>query len=237
MRRRRRNPWKRFAYAAAGALALAVLLLQGWYFAQVLWWVSHDPTSSAFMTERLAELRQRDPHARLRQRWLPYDRISVYLKRAVIASEDARFVSHHGFDWEAIRGAAEKDAREGRLAAGASTITQQLARNLLLSSRRSWLRKGEEAVITVMLESTMSKRRILELYLNLAEWGPRGVFGAAAAARYHFGVPAAALSREQAAWLAAILPDPGRYERGRMTPYLARRVAVILRRMPLARIP
>jgi monofunctional biosynthetic peptidoglycan transglycosylase len=120
--------------------------------------------------------------------------------------------------------------------AGASTISQQLAKNLFLSGERSWLRKGQEAIITWMLESTLSKRRILELYLNVAEWGD-GVFGAEAAARYHFGVSAAALTPEQAAWLAVILPSPRRYERGRVTPYLAGRVATILGRMGAVHIP
>jgi monofunctional biosynthetic peptidoglycan transglycosylase len=120
--------------------------------------------------------------------------------------------------------------------AGASTISQQLAKNLLLSGERTWLRKGEEAAITWMLESTMSKRRILELYLNVAEWGD-GIFGAEAAARHHFGVLAAALGPEQAAWLAAILPSPRRYDRGRTTAYLAERIATIRARMPMAQIP
>jgi monofunctional biosynthetic peptidoglycan transglycosylase len=120
--------------------------------------------------------------------------------------------------------------------AGASTISQQLAKNLFLSGERTWMRKGEEAVITWMLEATMSKRRILELYLNFAEWGD-GIFGAEAAARHHFGVPASVLDAEQAAWLAAILPSPSRYDRGHTTHYLAGRVRTILARMPAAQIP
>jgi monofunctional biosynthetic peptidoglycan transglycosylase len=167
---------------------------------------------------------------------VPYARISNHLKRAVVAAEDARFLDHEGFDWEAIQKAMAKNERRGRIVVGASTISQQLAKNLFLSGSRSWLRKGEEALITWMLEASMSKRRILELYLNFAEWG-EGVFGAEAAARYHFGVPAAALSAEQAAWLAAILPSPRRYERGRATSYIDRRVGTILARMPAAQIP
>jgi monofunctional biosynthetic peptidoglycan transglycosylase len=154
----------------------------------------------------------------------------VHLKRAVVVAEDARFVAHDGFDWEAIQEAMAKNQREGRVVAGASTITQQLAKNLFLSGERSWLRKGQEAIITWMLENTMTKRRILELYLNVAEWGD-GVFGAEAAARHHFGVSAAALDAGQAAWLAAILPSPRRYARGRTTPYIDGRVAHILTRM------
>jgi monofunctional biosynthetic peptidoglycan transglycosylase len=135
-----------------------------------------------------------------------------------------------------IQKAIERNERSGKVVAGASTISQQLAKNLFLSGERSWLRKGEEAIITWMLEHTLSKRRILELYLNVAEWGDT-VFGAQAAARYHFGEPASALTAEQAAWLAAILPTPRRYERGRLTPYLAGRVNTILDRMGAVQIP
>jgi len=120
--------------------------------------------------------------------------------------------------------------------AGASTISQQLAKNLFLSGERSWLRKAQEAAITWMLERTMSKRRILELYLNVAEWG-QGVFGAEAAARYHFGIPASALGPEHAAWMAVILPSPRQYERGKMTPYLLDRASTIYTRMGEAQIP
>jgi monofunctional biosynthetic peptidoglycan transglycosylase len=176
------------------------------------------------------------PGARLRHTWVPYSRISEHLKRAVVAAEDAKFLDHEGFDWEAIQRAIDKNERRGRVVAGASTITQQLAKNLFLSGSRSWLRKGQEALITWMMERTMSKRRILELYLNVAEWG-EGIFGAEAAARYHFGIPAAALSAEQSAWLAAILPSPKRYERGRETPYIAGRIATISSRMSGAQIP
>jgi len=230
-----RLAWKGLRYGLA-ALALVVLLAQAWFYAHVLWWNTHNPTSTAFMREQLERMREKDPHARLQQRWVPYTRISVNLKRAVVASEDAKFLDHAGFDWEAIEKAIEKNERRGKIVAGASTISQQLARNLLLSGERTWLRKGEEAAITWMLESTMSKRRILELYLNVAEWGD-GIFGAEAAARYHFGVSAAQLGPEQAAWLAAILPSPRRYARGRMTAYLAGRIATIRARMPMAEIP
>ncbi|MGA8005945.1 MAG: monofunctional biosynthetic peptidoglycan transglycosylase [Burkholderiales bacterium] len=227
--------WKSLRYGLA-ALALALLLIQAWFFAHVLWWNTHNPTSTAFMREQLERVREKDPRARLQRRWVPYALISANLKRAVVASEDAKFLDHAGFDWEAIEKAIEKNERRGKIVAGASTISQQLARNLLLSGERTWVRKGEEAAITWMLESTMSKRRILELYLNVAEWGD-GIFGAEAAARHHFGVSAAQLGPEQAAWLAAILPSPRRYDRGRMTAYLAERIATIRARMPAAQIP
>lgn len=221
---------------AAALVAAVFVALQAWFYAQVLWLRSHDPAQSAFMQERLVQLREHDPKARLQHRWVPYARISANLKRAVVAAEDAKFLDHQGFDWEAIQKAIEKNEREGRVVAGASTISQQLAKNLFLSGERTWARKGEEALITWMLESTLSKRRILELYLNFAEWG-EGIFGAEAAARHHFGVSAAALTPEQSAWLAAILPSPMRYDRGYTTRYLAGRVRTILARMPAAQIP
>jgi len=230
-----RKSWKVFSYGLA-ALAFAVLVAQAWFYAHVLWWSTHNPTSTAFMREQFERLRAKDPHARLQQHWVSYSHISVHLKRAVVAAEDAKFIDHAGFDWEAIEKAIEKNERRGRVVAGASTISQQLAKNLFLSGERTWLRKGEEAAITWMLESTMSKRRILELYLNFAEWGD-GIYGAEAAARHHFGVSAAALGPEQSAWLAAILPSPSRYERGHTTAYLAGRIATIRARMPMAQIP
>ena len=223
-------------WIALGALVVAVLAVQGWFYVQILWWRSNEPASSAFMQARLERLREKEPRAQLRHQWAPYERISAQLKRAVIAAEDAKFVGHEGFDWEAISKALEKNEKKGRVVSGASTISQQLAKNLFLSGERSWLRKGEEAVITWMLESTLGKRRILELYLNFAEWGD-GVFGAEAAARYHFGVSASALSAPQAAYLAAILPSPRRNVAGHVTPYVASRIETILARMPAAQIP
>jgi monofunctional biosynthetic peptidoglycan transglycosylase len=230
-----RIAWKAFCYAL-GAAVLVVVLVQAWFYARVLWWNRYEPATSAFMEARFARLREKDPKAKLLHRWVPYERISTHLKRAVIAAEDARFVGHEGFDWQAISKAIERNEKKGRIVTGASTISQQLAKNLFLSGERSWLRKGQEAAITWMLESAMSKRRILELYLNFAEWG-EGVFGAEAAARYHFGTTAASLSAEQAAYLAAILPSPRRYAAGRQTPYIQGRIDTIRARMPGAQIP
>ncbi len=227
--------WKAFSYTLGG-LVLAFLLAQLWFFAHIVYWSEYPPSATAFMERRLEALREKNPRARLEHQWVPYERISPSLKRAVVAAEDARFLDHEGFDWEMIEKAMVKNEQRGRIVAGASTISQQLAKNLFLSGERSWLRKGEETVITWMLEHVLSKRRILELYLNVAEWGD-AVFGAEAAARHHFGVSAAALSPEQAAWLAAILPSPRRYDRGRLTTYLAGRVDTILGRMPAAQIP
>ena len=227
--------WKAFSYTL-GALVISLVAVQVWYYGHILYWSKYPPASTAFMDRSLHALQEKDPQARLRHQWVPYDRISPSLKRAVVAAEDARFLDHEGFDWEMIQKAMAKNEKRGRVVAGASTISQQLAKNLFLSGERSWLRKGEEAIITWMLEDLLSKRRILELYLNFAEWG-EGVFGAEAAARYHFGVPASALTAEQAAWLAVILPSPRRYQRGRLTPYLAGRIDTVLSRMGSAQIP
>jgi monofunctional glycosyltransferase len=223
--------WKAFCYGL-GAAVLAVIGVQLWFLAQLIYWNSFNPASTAFMERYAAN----HPRVRLRHAWVPYERISAHLKRAVVAAEDAKFLDHEGFDWEAIHKAMQKNEKHGKLVAGASTISQQLAKNLFLSGERSWLRKGQEALITWMMERTLSKRRILELYLNLAEWG-EGVFGAEAAAHYHFGVPAAALTAEQSAWLAAILPSPRRYSRGRTTPYVEGRLSTILFRATAAQIP
>jgi monofunctional biosynthetic peptidoglycan transglycosylase len=212
------------------------VLVQGWFFARVLWLRDHDPRETSFMAQRLAAMRETSPDATLRFAWVPYERISVHLKRAVIAAEDARFAEHEGFDWDGIQKAIEKNQRRGRTVAGGSTISQQLAKNLFLSGERSLIRKGQEALITLMLEAALDKRRILELYLNVAEWG-EGVFGAEAAARHYFGVGAGQLSPAQAARLAAMLPRPRYYDRNRGSPYLAAYAQRILARMPTAQVP
>jgi len=220
------------------ALLAALLLLLFWQailFTQVIWWSRFDPGSTSFMRMRLAELRQTDPKATLRHQWVPYERISVHLKRAVVAAEDDRFLDHEGFDWEGIQRALERNERKGRLAAGGSTISQQLAKNLFLSPSRSWLRKAQEAVITVMIERTWDKRRILEVYLNVVEWG-NGLFGAEAAARRYYGVPASQLGPGQAARLAVMLPNPRRYEHN-YGPRLAAHADRIQRRMTASQVP
>jgi monofunctional biosynthetic peptidoglycan transglycosylase len=153
-----------------------------------------------------------------------------------VAAEDGKFLDHEGFDWEAIQKAYEKNQKKGKYVAGGSTISQQLAKNLFLSSRKTPWRKAEEALITVLLEQMWSKRRILEVYLNIIEWG-NGVFGAEAAARHYYGIGAGQLGPEQAARLAAIVPNPRFYDRNRNTPGIARKSGVILERMPGAQIP
>lgn len=227
--------WKGFSYTL-GVMFIALLLYQGWFAAHIWYWVGHNPQSTSFMQARLERMRAKNPNAQLQQRWISYGRISVELKRAVIVAEDAKFSEHDGFDWEGIQKALEKNQRRGRVVAGGSTISQQLAKNLFLSGEKSLWRKGQEAVITWMLESLMDKERIFEIYLNVAEWG-EGVFGAEAAARHYFNVSAASLNSEQAAQLAAMLPRPLYYERNRNSEFLQRYSATIHARMPSAELP
>jgi monofunctional biosynthetic peptidoglycan transglycosylase len=185
-----------------------------------------NPVSTALMDARLAD----SPSASRLWIWVPLSRISRHLQQAVIVSEDAAFFEHEGFDWEGIWQAALRDLKRGELHRGGSTITQQLAKNLYLSSDKSVIRKVHEALITRSLEHRLTKKRILEIYLNVAEWG-RGIYGAEAAARHHFNKSAADVSAEEAAILAAMLPSPQRYDPLRMTPYLAKRQQQILRWM------
>ncbi|HWA12559.1 MAG TPA: monofunctional biosynthetic peptidoglycan transglycosylase [Burkholderiales bacterium] len=227
--------WRWFARALLVVIA-AVVVYEFWTFGHVVWWVWFNPSTSAFMEDRLEVLQEKNPDAELRHKWVPYNRISIHLKRALIAAEDAKFLDHDGFDWEAIQKAYEKNLKKGKVVAGGSTISQQLAKNLFLSGRRTPWRKAQEALITVMIEHTMSKQRIFEIYLNIIEWG-NGVFGAEAAARYYYRTSAANLTAEQAARLAAMVPRPRFYDRVRATPLLERRTWIILDRMGDAQVP
>ncbi|MBU1237072.1 MAG: monofunctional biosynthetic peptidoglycan transglycosylase [Gammaproteobacteria bacterium] len=218
-----------------GLIALLVLW-QGWYLAWVVWWRWFDPDMTAFMSHRLEQLQEKRPNAELRHQWVPYAHISSNLKRAVIAAEDDKFIDHEGFDWEGMQKALEKNLKKGKVVAGGSTISQQLAKNLFLSATKSPWRKAQEAVITVWLELLWDKRRILEVYLNSVEWG-QGVFGAEAAARRYYGTHAGNLSTDQAARLAVMLPAPRRFERNRYSEFMNRRTQLILARMPYSEIP
>ena len=220
-------------------LALAILFMlfyQFWLFAHVWYWVNHNPDSTAFMESRLIEMRKTDPDAKIIHVWVPYGRISNNLKRALIAAEDAKFLDHEGFDWEGIQKAYEKDLKKGKIVAGGSTISQQLAKNLFLSGRRTPWRKLQEGLITVMIEHMMNKRRIFELYLNSIEWG-NGVFGAEAAALHYYGIDAAHLSAYQAARMAAMVPNPRYYDRHRNSAWLSKKTGILLSRMNSAQIP
>jgi monofunctional biosynthetic peptidoglycan transglycosylase len=218
------------------ALLVLVLLYQLWIFLHIVWWRWYNPASSAFMVDRLEKLQEKNPKARLRHKWVPYDKVSLNLKRALVAAEDANFMEHEGFDWDAIQRAYEKNVKKGKVVAGGSTISQQLAKNMFLSARRSPWRKLQEALITVMIETVLDKRRIFEIYLNIIEWG-NGVFGCEAAARHYFGRSAATLDAWEAARMAAMVPNPRYYDRNRGTPFLDKKTNLILGRMPSAEVP
>ncbi|MEO1075265.1 MAG: monofunctional biosynthetic peptidoglycan transglycosylase [Bacteroidota bacterium] len=211
------------------SVRLVVWLVAGYFLACALLIAAYrvvDPPFTTVHLERWVESWSTDSAYDYRRDIVPLAEISDQLERAVVASEDARFYQHHGFDWVEIGKAREEAARGGRLR-GASTITQQLAKNLFLTTDRSWLRKAAEVPLAVVIELLLPKERILELYLNSIEWGPDGVFGAEAAAQVHYGLTAAQLSRNQAARLAAIIPAPRTRQ-----PHAADRTAqFILRRM------
>ncbi len=212
-------------------LPSALLSLYWWAtLPDVSWLAKHNPTETALIDTRRAQAREQGRTLRPRWIWVSMSRISPFLQRAVVATEDASFFQHEGFDWEGIKDAAVYNLEAGEFKRGGSTITQQLAKNLYLSSERSLLRKAKEALITRALEHELTKRRILELYLNVAEWG-HGIFGAEAASRHHFGKSAAELTMEEAALLAAILPSPRRYDPLRPTKYLRSRQQHILHRI------
>ena len=232
MKKNKRTLWWRVVLA----LLVFILLYQLWLLLHVWWWVDHNPDTSAFMEAQEKVLQSKHPEAEITHRWVPYKRISNHLKRAVIAAEDAKFVEHEGFDWDGIQYAFQKNLKQGKIVAGGSTISQQLAKNLFLSGRKTPWRKLEEAMITVMLENLMSKRRILEIYLNVIEWG-NGVFGAEAAARHYYKTSAAGLDPDQAAKLAPMVPNPRFYDKHRSAKGLAKKTGIILARMNQAEVP
>jgi monofunctional biosynthetic peptidoglycan transglycosylase len=194
-----------------------------------MWNLSDEnPASTAFMKYREKQWRASESAVQVRWTWVEFSRISPNLKRAVVVAEDSTFWQHSGFDWEGIRIALDKNIARRSLSVGGSSITQQLAKNLYLSPEKSIIRKLQEAILAWRLERNLSKERILEIYLNVAEWG-KGIYGAEAAARYYFGVSAANLSKSQAATLAVMLPDPLRRSPDSRT--VQRLSNIILRRM------
>ena len=220
--RKSRRTW---LYRILGFIAALVLVFYVGAVATLfaLRWI--NPPFTAVQAERRMESWiHRTPYHK-RYVFVPLSRISLDFQHAVIAAEDSRFYQHHGFDWEEVRNAVEEEREDGRLR-GASTLTQQLVKNLFLSTSRSFIRKGIEFTLVPMAEYILGKRRILELYLNVVEWGP-GVWGAQESAEYHYGIAAARVGREQGARLAAILPSPLRRKPPRMTQYSE----VILERM------
>ncbi|GAB3648081.1 monofunctional biosynthetic peptidoglycan transglycosylase [Ramlibacter alkalitolerans] len=235
-----------------GLVLIAFVALQAFFVGRIALMAVVDPQSTSFQRSEAWRIATEKDRLRWSQRWVAYPQISDNLKRAVIASEDDGFVYHDGVDWDALEKAWERNAkaeekasRRAQLAPstarppkiyGGSTISQQLAKNLLLSGERSFLRKGQEFVLTMALEHTLSKERILEIYLNSVEWGD-GVFGAEAAAQHYFRKPASRLSAYEAARLAVMLPQPKRFEKMPGSKYLAGRTATIVARMRAAELP
>lgn len=216
-------------------LLLILVVYQLWILAHLVLWKWVNPSETRFMAIRLSELRESNPEARLQHQWVDYGQISQHLKRAVVAAEDDRFMQHRGFDLRGIEYALKKNQRKGQSVAGGSSITQQLAKNLFLTPSRSYVRKAEEALITLMIELLWDKQRILEVYLNVVEWG-NGVFGAEAAARHYYRVPAAQIGPSAAARLAVMLPNPRQYEKA-MPAWVIRHASRVQARMRHSQIP
>jgi monofunctional biosynthetic peptidoglycan transglycosylase len=219
--------------------------LQVFFVARIAMMRYVDPGSTAFQRSELGRLNHKYPAVRWSQQWVAHPKLPVHIQRAVIASEDDIFASHTGVQWEALERAWSKNARAEVKAqaknqtpkvVGGSTITQQLAKNLFLSSERTFFRKAQELVLTIALEQCLSKQRILDIYLNNVEWG-QGVFGVEAAARHYYGLSASELSAAQAARLAVMLPRPKYYEKFPRSPYLNDRASTILARMPMVALP
>jgi monofunctional glycosyltransferase len=236
--------------AVVGAIAYEAIML-----VLVVRLRNGNPASTSLIDTRIKEAEAKGQQPHREQVWVPLDKISSNLQRAVLAGEDTNFMTHHGFDYEAIQKAFEQAQRESAKQAkaegedddwlpnlpefkrGGSTISQQLAKNLYLSSQRSFLRKGQEAALTIMLERTLTKRRILEIYLNVIEWGD-GIYGAEAAAQHYFHKPASALSANEAAFLSAMIPNPRTVFNPQVNPRrVARRQRIILRGMPYVKLP
>ena len=230
-----RRSWRLLRWPALFLFGI-VIAYESVIFARVVWLRWDNPTSTAFMKAERERLIEKGLPATIRQSWVPYGAIALPVKQAVIAAEDSGFTRHDGVEWEAIEKAAKENLKQGKIRRGGSTITMQLAKNLFLSSERSFLRKAQEFLITGMLELALDKRRILELYLNTAEWGV-GVFGIEAAARHYFHCSAGDLDALQAAWLASALPSPKRADRNRHLEWINERSFIILERMSKVAVP
>ena len=226
----------RWIVYGVSVMALAVIATQLYFFVMVAIYTRVNPSTTAFMRSDAWRLSRDRPDLSVQHEWVPYEQISRNLKRAIIASEDANFVNNNGYETDAILQAWEKNKAHGKIVAGGSTISQQLARNLFLSREKSYVRKAQELVITSMLELLMDKERIFEIYLNSVEWG-NGVYGAEAAAQYYYKTSAAKLTTSQSARLAVMLPRPKYFDDHRGSAYLSQRSRVIARRMGAAELP
>src|SRR5215211_5250370 len=245
----------RWLFLLVLGIVVGTIMFEGIMFVRVLLLRERNPSSSSLIDTRIREAEAKGQQPKREQVWVPLDKISPNLQRAVLAGEDTNFLTHRGFDYEAIQKAweqAQRDtAREAKAEGedddwlpslpefkrGGSTISQQLAKNLYLSSQRSFLRKGQEAALTVMLERVLTKRRILEIYLNVIEWGD-GIYGAEAASQRYFRKPASALTTTEAAFLSAMIPNPRTVFNPQVNPRrVARRQRIILRGMPYVKLP
>jgi len=245
----------RYIFYAGSGIILGGLIFEAATLPRVATLRDQNPATTSMIEARIREAERNSIQPRRVQIWVPLERISPQLQRAALAGEDSNFAFHHGFDYEAIQKAwdqaqkeADKEAKqEGEndswlpnlpdFKRGASTISQQLVKNLYLSSERSFMRKGQEAIITYFLERNLSKRRILEIYLNVIEWGD-GIYGAEAASQYYFHKPAANLNVREAAFLSAMIPNPRTIFNPQVNPKrVARRQRVILRLMPSVKMP
>lgn len=209
MKRKRKILIKRLIVAASAVFVLFIAFQ--FVYPDVLRLAKENPKKTAFMEFREAEWKRENKKYRITQKWVPLSAISPYLIKAVLIGEDDKFWKHEGFDYEALQKAIEKDLKARKFKVGGSTISQQLAKNLYLSPSKNPVRKIREAILTWRMERALSKKRILELYLNVAEWGEFGIFGIEAASRRYYGKPASALGPEEAARLAAVLPNPRKY--------------------------
>lgn len=232
-----RPRWRKWAKIIVVGLLGFAILYHLWILFLVFRYKSANPQVTAMMQQRASEAQSLDRAVIREQTWVPYERISANLVRAVLAGEDQKFFDHEGFDWEELQKAIEKDWEEKKFQRGASTVSQQLAKNLFLSTSKNPLRKLHEALITWEMEKILSKRRILEIYLNVIEWGD-GIYGAEAAARHYFNSSAASLSAEQAAFLSAMVPGPlHAYNPSKNRARVERRKNLILRLMRHVVIP
>lgn len=208
-------------------LLFAAPFLYSLFFPDVSSLKKENPGKTAFMEYREREWKREGKNYRIQQKWAPLSRVSPYLIKAVLIAEDDKFWSHEGFDYNAIQKALEKDIKAKKFKLGGSTISQQLAKNLFLSPSKNPVRKIREAILTWRIETVLTKKRILELYLNVAEWADRGIFGIEAASRHYYGKHASELGPEEAARLASVLPNPRKYNPLSDSRYVAHRSDLI----------
>ena len=223
---------KAFLVRTSLIILSVILLVQLWIFSSLVWWRTNPVDSPMMMRIDYWS----DSSQPIQHEWRNYDNISTYFKQAIVAAEDAKFMQHHGFDWDGMRFALERNKDKGKVVAGGSTISQQLAKNLFLFNKRSFVRKGQEAVATWMMERIWSKQRILEVYINSVEFG-ENIYGVEAASQHYFGISSRSMSREQAAFLAALLPNPKYYQNHRNDRTLQYRKRLILKYMRHSDLP